>query len=92
MTTPKITTERKWSVEDVRLTCLRNDFYRRGNNAEYDKMLELVDTLEPTPENIYIVAKDICEHSTDQTITNIMFVLELEAVYTFYIIGDGELV
>ncbi|MBR3552510.1 MAG: hypothetical protein IKN72_03870 [Clostridia bacterium] len=89
MKLPAITIDRRWNAEDVRLTCIRNKFYTRGNNQEYAKMLELVDGLLPTPENLYIVAKDICDHSKDQTISHIMFVLELEDVYTFYHI-EGE--
>ena len=47
-----------------------------------------VSELEPTPENIYQVAKDIYDHSKNQTITNIMFILEKVAVNTFYFL-DG---
>ena len=47
---------------------------------------------QPTYENLYRLAKDICEHSEDQTITNVMFILEREAVTTtFEIDGSDEI-
>ena len=90
MTTPKITTKRQWSAGDVRVSCIRNDLYTRGSNEEYDAMLTSVDELEPTTENIYRIAKDIQEHSVNQTITNIMFILDRESVYTFYYIDGSD--
>ena len=55
-------------------------------------MLKSADELQPTYENLYRLAKDICEHSEDQTITNVMFILEREAVTTtFEIDGSDEI-
>ena len=90
MNNPKITFKREWNSIDVRAACIRNDLYACGDNEEYDNMLTLVDELEPTTENIYLVAKDIYDHSRNQTITNIMFILEREAVDTFYYIDGSD--
>ena len=90
MTTPKITVERQWSANDVYTACVRNDLYTCGDNEDYEAMLNSIDALEPTPENIYQVAKDIYDHSKNQTITNIMFILEKVAVNTFYYIDGSD--
>ena len=90
MNTPTITAERKWGSHDVMRVCRENNFYTCGDSEEYDNMLDMVDALEPTPENIYQVAKDIYEHSEDQTITNIMFAIEHDAVFTFFYIDGSD--
>lgn len=90
MKQPKITIKREWNAGHVRATCIRNRLYTCGDNEAYNNMLESVRDLEPTPENIYRVAKDIYEHSRNQTITNIMFILEKEAVNTFYFIDGSD--
>lgn len=90
MATPKITSTRQWSADDVYIACVRNNLYTCGNNEEYDAMLNSISGLEPTPENIYQVAKDIYDHSKNQTITNIMFILEKVAVNTFYCIDGSD--
>ena len=46
---------------------------------------------KPTTSSIYLVAKDICEHSEGQTISNVMFILANEAVITTYEIEDREM-
>ena len=90
MKTPTITTKRQWCANDVYTVCVRNGLYTCGDNEEYDAMLNSIDELEPTPENIYQVAKDIYDHSKNQTITNIMFSLEKVAVNTFYYIDGSD--
>lgn len=87
--TPEINVNRFWSISSVRQCCIDNVLYTEGDNEEYDKMLVFVSCSEPTYENIYIVARDIERHSSYQTITNIMFLLEREAVHTTFEI-DGE--
>ena len=52
-------------------------------------MLNWVGRLYPNTENLYFIAEDIQKHSDDQTITNIMFCLEQEAVTTTFEI-DGR--
>ena len=88
---PQIETFRHWTPDDVRAACIRNDLYTRGTNQEYMRMLSFVGVAAggPTKNNMYLVAKDICEHSDDQTISNVMFILERETVITTFEI-DGR--
>lgn len=87
-----VTRNRSWYADRVRQACIRNDLYTRGDNEAYNKMLDLVDRTEPTTKAMYLVAKDIFEHSREQTITNVMFILESEAVITtFEINGSDEI-
>lgn len=92
MNNPIIFTKRQWSADSVRSACIRNELYTGGDCKEYASMLSMVDTMEPTYANLYTVACDIKEHSDDQTITNVMFILEREAVTTtFEIDGSDEI-
>lgn len=88
----EIKAARRWSDYSVQTACINNNLYTRGFYDQYDRMLESADELQPTYENLYRLAKDICEHSEDQTITNVMFILEREAVTTtFEIDGSDEI-
>ena len=88
---PKIEEMRQWSVDSVRSACIRNNLYTRGDNEAYAHMFSWVSRLYPNEENLYFIAKDIYDHSDDQTITNVMFILANEAVtYTFLIDGSCE--
>lgn len=81
-----------WSAGRVRQACIGNDLYTRGDNEAYSKMLGFVDNHEPTTEAMYRVAKDIADHSREQTVCNVMFILEREAVITtFEIDGSDEI-
>ena len=86
---PDITIEQRWHRDDVRRTCIEQNWYTCGDCEAYEKMLDMVEHTTPTTENIYRVAKDICDHSEYQTISNVMFGLMHDAVLTFYTI-DGE--
>lgn len=87
-----VTRNRRWDFNSVREACIRNDLYTRGTNEDYSAMLDMVERTEPTTKAMYLVAKDIQEHSFDQTITNVMFILEREAVLTtFEINGSDEI-
>lgn len=88
---PQIETFRRWTPDRVRQACIRNNLYTRGDNTEYSRMLSFVGVAAggPTKSNLYLVAKDICEHSKDQTISNVMFILESETVITTFEI-DGR--
>lgn len=79
-----ITERRNWSSESVRECCIRNDFYTCGDNEDYMKMLQFVEDSQVTIANLYRVAKDIYEHSDEQTIENVMFCLNKDAIDTFY--------
>ncbi len=89
MARPEIKVKRMWSSESVRIACIRNDLYTCGDCKDYSQMLNSVDSMEPTVENLYLIAKDIKDHSDDQTIGNVMFILEKMAVTTIYEI-EGE--
>ena len=72
---PKIKVIRRWDMEDIMHMCINHNFYTRGDTRAYTKMLNYVKQKEPTPEEIYIVAVDILDHTDeneDQSITNIM--------------------
>lgn len=89
MKTPEIKITRKWSLKSVREACIKNNLYTCGDCEEYDHMLNWVERLYPSTENMYFIANDIVEHSEDQTISNVMFILEKDAINTFFEI-DGE--
>lgn len=88
--TPNITTNRIWSVDSVRRACINNNLYTRGSNEDYEHMFSWVRRLYPNTENIYFISKDIYEHSKEQTVTNIMFILENEAVTTTFEIDGND--
>ena len=89
MKIPEIKITRKWSLGSVRDACIKNNLYTCGDCEEYDHMLNWVERLYPSTENMYFIANDIVEHSEDQTISNVMFILEKDAIDTFFEI-DGE--
>lgn len=90
---PQITRTPHWTVSDVREACIRNNLYTRGTNEEYEKMFDIVRRCpKPGDIGIWSVAKDIAEHSTGQTVTNVMFILANEAVkYTFEFDGSDDI-
>ena len=66
---------------------------KRGCAADHDKMLKIAATEPPTPENLYLVAKDIADHSGEdihsgysktEVVSAIMFELKKEVVNTFF--------
>ena len=85
----EITRNRDWSFETVRQACIHNDLYTRGDCEAYDKMLAFVEKNPPTTKAMYLVAKDIAAHSKNQPITNVLFILEKEAIITTFLI-DGQ--
>lgn len=89
MKTPNITINRTWTAGTVQQACINNDLYTAGDNEDYEHMLSWVRRLYPDTENLYFVAEDIVKHSKDQTVTNVMFILEQEAVTTTFEI-DGR--
>lgn len=92
MNNHKINAKRHWTIDSIREACIRNQLYTSGTYEEYFAMLEMIKTMNPTYENLYTIAYDIKEHSDDQTITNIMFILEREAITTtFEIDGSDEI-
>ena len=89
MKTPNIAVNLRWSGMSVRQTCIKHDLYTCGDNENYEHMLNWVERLYPNTENLYFIAEDIQKHSKDQTITNVMYLLEKDAVTTTFEI-DGR--
>ena len=87
-----ITRNRMWDSDTVRRACIRNDLYTCGDNEAYSKMLDMVDRTGPTTKAMYLVAKDIQEHSFEQTITNVMYILEHDAVITTFEIDGSDMI
>ena len=75
--------------------CIKHDFYTCGDDDDYSAMLDQVRDLRPTTANIYLIAKDIFDHSDteekweDLTVEFVMYVLSNEAVITTYTIKGG---
>ena len=89
MKTPNITINRTWTAGAIQRACINNDLYTVGDNEDYEHMLSQARRLYPNTENLYFIADDIVKHSEDQTVTNVMFILEREAVTTTFEI-DGQ--
>ena len=88
---PEITVNRMWTVQSVMGVCIQNQLYTKGDGEQYERMLDRVRNLYPSTENLYLIAKDIYEHSEGLTITNVMYLLERKAVFTtFEIDGDDN--
>lgn len=86
----KIKELKRWDAESVRAACIKHGLYTAGDCKAYDRMLNQVELLSPNTENIYTIAEDIVEHSDEQTVSNVMFILANEAVTVFYDLQDGE--
>ena len=85
----KIKEVKRWSWEDIRLMCIRNNWYDSGSCQEYERMFDIVRNNKPTKTNIYNVAMNILEHTSDeQTVENIMFYIANDVVKTFYEIEE----
>lgn len=79
----KIIEEKMIHKECVRECCIKNHLYTEGTCEEYKYMLNLADK-KYSLENLFKIASNICEHSKNQTIQNVMFLLGEDAVITFY--------
>lgn len=55
---------RKLDSDDLRQLCINKDWYTRGNNEEYSKLLKAVHfTDNVTTKTIVTIAQDILSHS-----------------------------
>ncbi len=78
---------RAWSMAAIMGMCVEHRLYTHGSLKQYTEMLQFVDGNEPTDENIYKVASNILDYTDaneDQTVTNIMYFIENEAVRTTF--------
>lgn len=80
----KITENRKFNLAGIRRTCIENNLFTCGDDAAYQGMLNLAGDTIPTPEGLYKVATFIADHSDDETVENVMFLLANNAVYYTY--------
>lgn len=91
----KIEAIQVWSAYEIRSMCVKNDYYTRGDNEAYRKMLNFVSEHKPTTENIYKVAVDIVAHSDlseegvddIEMIEGMMFDISKDCVSTHYTIN-----
>lgn len=86
---PEIKEVNKITAAGVRNCCIMNDLYTRGTCRDYDSMLNIAKTQDYSIELLHELADDICKHSDNQTITNVMYMLRKDAVITTYEI-DGD--
>ena len=93
MTTPAIKKTTNWTEYAVRCACVKNELYTEGDVEDYSNMLDMVaENLHPTDADLYRVALDISEHSTDQPVSNVMYILANEAItYTFTLDGRDDI-
>lgn len=93
MKNPEITTITYWNTSSVMRACIKNVLYTKGDNDEYAAMLARVDQfLNPSDYGLYVVAKDIAEHSKGQTVTNVMYILANSAIwYTYKLDGRDDI-
>lgn len=81
---------RTLSADDLRALCIRNNWYTRGTNAEYEALFDsLYDedgcNLNLTTEKLAEIAENIMEHSRIQeyTITTVMYALNRACTVLF---------
>lgn len=87
---PNIKEVRYWSFVLVKSFCRRNAFYTCGDVSDFDEMISFVKEHEPTTENLFIVARNIMEHSDAETnayyaVSDIMVLLDRETVCLDYL-------
>ena len=87
--------EPTWDAMRVRQVCIANDFYTRGDNADYTQMLDYVNNHErPTPYDVHLVAEDIARHSKQmhdffaEDIETVAFELTTHAI--IWVLGNTE--
>ena len=82
----EIKVTRTWNSDYVRSMCIKYDYYGCGTCDQYNDMLELVDKVEPTPYNVYLVADDILKHSglEGMEVEAMMFNIDRECIRTYY--------
>lgn len=76
------------TVDAVRALCIHNNWYTRGDNADYDNMFRMVRELGNHPiitaDGLYPIAADICKHSDiEYDVTDVMYALGEIIVRTY---------
>lgn len=80
----EIIEEKVIDADSVRMCCIKHNLYTKGTCRDYDFMLNFADVQGYSLKNLFEIASDICKHSEDQTVENVMFLLGKDAVKTFY--------
>ena len=83
----KIKLKRMWDGYDVAEMCKNECYYKCGTITDYKGVINYVEEHpNPTDKDIYKVAKDILEHSSDkeEPVTNIMFKLANKVIRYLY--------
>ena len=84
---PKVIERAEWIAEEIRNFCLEEGYYSEGKVREYEEMLNFVDQNEPTPMNIYRVARNILDHSDEEherPVECLMLDISVDLVNRFY--------
>lgn len=84
---PKVIEHAQWIAKEIRNFCLEEGYYTEGKVREYEEMLLFVDKNDPTPENIYKVAKNILDHSDSEhkrRIEYLMREISIDLVNRYY--------
>lgn len=95
----KIQSEKMLSMEDVRILCIRENWYTLGDVQAYGKMLKMANSEHVTNKLLYKIALDIAEHSDiddylksghnyKEIIEHIMYLLNRQCFESFVIIDD----
>lgn len=84
------TETRSMDAGTLRDICIRNNWYTRGTNADYNRLFDRLyddaeDPLHLTTEKLAEIAQDILDHSniTDYTITTVMVELAQNCIVWF---------
>lgn len=80
-----IIAERTWESYNIRDLCVKQNWYTRGTNKEYTKMLNSIDKKKPTLGNMTKIAQDIVDHSEEGLdVPTVLFYLERDVVFTYF--------
>ena len=92
----KATEEIIWKRGDVRDLCIRNGWYKSGDNKDYSAMLDFIEKEPPTISNMMTVARDIAAHSNEMDpddpsiVCYVMFEINRTSVKRFYYVEKEE--
>lgn len=83
---PEITVEKRIDADSVRNACIAHNWYTCGDIRAYDAMLTEARKSEYSVGLLFRLATDIVAHSepNSNTVENCMYILEKEAVDTFF--------
>lgn len=88
----KVIEFRHWSSSRVRDFCVSHNWYTCGDCQEYTELLNFVSNNDPSPDNLYTVARDIYTHSDFQEeefpLETMMYLLTRDCVSFTYEIKE----